>query len=547
MCGIIAFAKSTDDPSFVLDILKALQYRGYDSGGLCFQTTDHTKVQRKWLGGVPDLKLPSYDYTMGMAHTRWATHGKVNKKNTHPITSGNVTIVHNGIVENHQKYAGTRHTDTDTEAIATYINDRIMMGWSIVEAIEQAAEFFNNKMGAFVLHWDTVPRRSGLTPPVWNALFAYTDGPPLYYTRSGLICSNLEVLSGYEKEAFLIDSGGIVEISEGQIIRRKMGATLLDVPEIAIANFDEAYMPREIQEQLDLILDRKTYTKIIYADERTVMLGCGSSYYAAMVAACILRTEGYDVTAEYATEAQFNKRAKNYIFVSQSGETKDLIDFKRKYREQLKGKQLVYVQNKATSPLSQSFDYHGAVVVNIKAGPEIGVAATKTFTLSILSLLEIAGIKTKLSSIVKGIGDHWQHTLDHCKEMGEYIAGFKNVLILGTEEYYPLALEAALKFKEIAQIHAEAMPAAEIKHGPIALVDKNTLTLVLRSPRKAHGNKVEDNIRQIQARGGPVIDLVGQQWLLDTIIRFQLIALYATSFKGLDCDKPRNLAKTVTV
>jgi len=546
MCGIAAFINNEFGLNFLKDALTGLQYRGYDSGGIYLNwgkdlesTATIFDIRKRWEGPFSEEKLEKYSLPpapplFGLAHTRWATHGKSCAKNTHPIRYGRVVIVHNGTLENfeqHSTYIVNKgswlHTETDTEVIAAHIDLFIGHGSTLREAVEKTIEVLD-EIGAFVVCCDKSLE-----------IIAYTDGPPLFYTTNGLVCSSLEEFDGFSEYARAISPGVTMEFTN-KIIPWELdkAVEIISVPEKVekFTNTSTYNMFHEIKEQQGLIGQ-----PIPDLYERTVIVGCGSSYYAGMMAAVFLRNFDLDVSVEYATEAKYNRHVRNYILVSQSGESKDVLDFAKELNRASKlllGSNLdkiIIVQNKSISPLRQIFEVHDVDVVNINAGPEIGVAATKTFTATYLSLISAYG-PVKNMEVTDSV-------LDYCQLHGKMVSRFKNILVLGTESYYPLALETALKLKEIAQIHAEAMPAAEIKHGPIALIDKDTLTLVLNPPGN---NKVDNNIRQIGARDGVVINIESDS-LLDCVLKVQLISYFAALDKGLDCDKPRNLAKTVTV
>ncbi len=547
MCGIAAYINNEQGLEFLKSALVNLQYRGYDSGGIYLNWGKDKNIRKRWEGPFSEERLKLEQYSLppapplfGLAHTRWATHGKSCAKNTHPIRSGRVVIVHNGTLENFEQHS-TRivnkgawlHTETDTEVIAAYIDLFIGHGSILRDAVKKTIEVLDD-IGAFVVCCDKSVE-----------IIAYTDGPPLFYTINGLVCSSLAEFDGFSEYARAISPGSPIELTSEaityQLDKLELDKTveIISVPEKVerFTNTSTYNMFSEIKEQQGL-----TINPVPFLGQRMVIVGCGSSYYAGMMAAKFLREWDADVSVEYATEVQFCRLVDTYILVSQSGESKDVIDFAKRLNREWKQRLLtesdlsniIVVQNKDQSPLSQVFDGE-CEVVNIGVGPEIGVAATKTFTASYLSLIGAQGPINNMEVT--------DSVLDYCDLNGKMISRFKNVLILGTGEYYPLALEFALKLKEIAQIHAEAMPAAEIKHGPIALIDKDTLTVVLNPP----GNEqVENNIRQIAARDGVVINVESDS-LLDCVLKVQLISYFATLDKGLDCDKPRNLAKTVTV
>ena len=521
MCGIAAYIGKENAFDFISQALIKMEYRGYDSYGMRIGAKSFKRV------GAPSEFMPDdmHGY-IGIGHTRWATHGKVSIKNCHPVSCGGVHVVHNGTVENEQKHRERQGVDyqtgTDTEIIAVELFRNLDMSLDGLDDI-----------GSFVAMVDNV-----------DGLYVYRGSNPLYY-QDGKIASDLRAFKGI---VHVIPEDTFVFIKHN--FKAEKDWETVHVNEEVEENID-CHMQNEILTQPDIIKNLEL-TKEALPKGRIKFVACGSSYYAAMIAAWKINTErrGFDATAEYATEFVFTGHEDALVFISQSGETKDVIEALKQVITNDKGYfvggwkrvPIFILQNKERSTLSEACPFcENVKVINMDAGLEVGVAATKTFAATICQLLTLGGTQIDLSDIYDELSLGLHENKNEIKRLATAISCFKNVLILGSKAFYPLALEGALKLKEVAYIHAEAMPADEIKHGPIALIDEDTLSIVLGDI----SDKIENNVKQIESRGGTVIRLDGSWWT--TLIELQLLSYEIAMIRGLNPDKPRNLAKTVTV
>ncbi len=515
MCGIAAYVGEGNAFDFISQALIKMEYRGYDSYGMLID-----KQQHKALGAPSDTMPDFIEGNVGIGHTRWATHGEVSIKNCHPVTYIGCHVVHNGTVENVESHRirqrGTYSTDTDTEVIACELFRNIRLSTDALDEV-----------GSFVAMLDSV-----------EGLLVHRGSSPLYY-QEGRIASDLRAFEG---EVYVIPKGTHKLIKKDFEVPKDWSS--VDVDAEKEENI-ECFMKHEINSQSEIIKHLELPSLRI-PKTRVKLVACGSSYYAAMMAAYFMNTQcGYDATAVYATEFVFTGHEDALVFISQSGETKDVIDSlksvienPKSWKSHLTGRHkklpIYILQNKRESTLSQYCDY--CRTINIGVGLEVGVAATKTFTATVLQLCAMAGMEIDLNTISSSLKN-----TKNIETVARIIKMYSNVLILGSEEFYPLALEAALKLKEVAYIHAEAMPADEIKHGPIALIDEDTISIVIGDV----DNKIENNVKQIESRGGKVIRFDGGLW--ETLAELQHLSCDVALLRGLNPDKPRNLAKTVTV
>tara|TARA_A100001011_G_scaffold395878_1_gene492143 strand:+ start:309 stop:2147 length:1839 start_codon:yes stop_codon:yes gene_type:complete len=611
MCGIVGYIGNSNGIPVVIEGLKRLEYRGYDSAGLCYIKSNKFQLKKK-KGKVNDLEnLISKKYfgNIVMGHTRWATHGKPNNKNAHPHLSMNkkLAIVHNGIIENYDSLKegliqrGYKfQSETDTEVLINlieYVKNDLQV--SLTEAVQQA---LTQVIGAYSI------AVMDLNEP--NNIILAKKGSPLVIgvgKEEHYIASDPSPFLKYTKRAIYIDDGEVVEISKNKLsiltIDKKLKSPTIqkltmELEEIEKGGF-ETFMLKEIYEQPKSIVDtlrgriiQKTQTiKLRGFNEsvekfkkanRIIILGCGSSWLVGLVAEYII--EGLaklPVEVEYASEFRYRNPViyKNDIVIafSQSGETADTLSALELAKE--KGALVYGICNVVGSSISR--------LVNVgtftHAGPEIGVASTKAFTsqvsVSILIALAIAKLKKEISKNdfqeitdeLLSIHEKMKFTLSDCgntiRKIAKKYKNAKNALYLGRGVSFPVALEGALKLKEISYIHAEGYPAAEMKHGPIALIDENMPTIIIATNKRNY-EKIFSNAQEIKARNGKLIAIVAQgdgqiskiadhvievpktNYYLSPLINtipLQLFSYYIASLRGCDVDQPRNLAKSVTV
>ncbi|HVG14752.1 MAG TPA: glutamine--fructose-6-phosphate transaminase (isomerizing) [Chitinophagaceae bacterium] len=610
MCGIVAYIGPREAYPVILKGLKRLEYRGYDSSGVALMNSGLKVYKKK--GKVAELEeiLQGKDLhaNVGIGHTRWATHGEPSDRNAHPhlSNSGRLAMIHNGIIENYSQLKQelvrkgyTFHSDTDTEVLLNFIEDIVINNkGSLEEAVRIALK---RVIGAYVII--LVDQENP------DTLIAARKGSPLVIgigKNEHFLASDASPIIEYTKEVVYVNDYEVAIIKADELVLKNLGnerqtpfITKLDMELAAIEKGGyEHFMLKEIFEQPQTIhdclrgrLDANAGTITMsgiqkYADQimnanRIIMVACGTSWHAGLVAEYIFEELcRLNVEVEYASEFRYRNPVINkgdvIIAISQSGETADTlvaID-----NAKAKGAIILGVVNVVGSSIARLSD--GGAYTH--AGPEIGVASTKAFTAQ-LAVLTMIALKI---GYAKGVLDHDRYLRllreldaipdkvatvlqqkDAIKALAEKYKDYDNSLYLGRGYNFPVALEGALKLKEISYIHAEGYPAAEMKHGPIALVDEN-LPVIFIATRDSYHEKIISNMQEIKARKGKVIAVINEGdeqsiGLADDVITvpeadeilapmlsvvpMQLLAYYIGIAKGLDVDKPRNLAKSVTV
>ncbi len=613
MCGIVAYIGDRDAYPILIKGLQRLEYRGYDSAGVALLPEDSNLINvYKIAGKVIDLKEFTAEKDVsghvGMGHTRWATHGVPNTKNAHPHLSehGNLAIIHNGIIENYEtlkKELINRgyhfKSDTDTEVLIYLIDDiQKNTGESLEEAVRLALLEVVGAFAIVILSKDDstkiIAARKGSPLVIGvgeNEYFLASDATPIVeYTRNVIYLNDNE-MAVIQKDDLVIKTIGN-EIQTPYIQELEYNLEALEK-----GGF-EHFMLKEIFEQPQSIMDCLRGRVRIEADnvqlgglsrfentflnlKRIIFLGCGTSWHAGLVAEYLFEELArIPVEVEYASEFRYRNpvitSSDLVIAISQSGETADTLAALELARE--RGATIFGVCNVVGSSIPRMTD----AGVYTHAGPEIGVASTKAFTAQVtvltLMALKMAIIRGTLSEErihnilheLVGIPDKIKRVLDtddKIKKIAEIYKDAPNCLYLGRGYQFPVALEGALKLKEISYIHAEGYPAAEMKHGPIALIDENMPVIVVAA-NKMHYEKVVSNIQEVKARKGKIIAIVNEG---DTVIRdladhiieipetdevlsplisvvpLQLLAYHIAVMRGCNVDQPRNLAKSVTV
>lgn len=610
MCGIVAYIGPREAYPIILKGLKRLEYRGYDSSGVALQNKDLRVYKKK--GKVAELEdsLVGKDLHAhaGMGHTRWATHGEPNDRNAHPHSSasGRLAMIHNGIIENYTQLKqelirkGYRFTsDTDTEVLLNFIEDILQNNQCELEEAVRIA--LKRVVGAYVIVL--------LDKESPDTLIAARKGSPLVIgigKGEHFLASDATPIIEYTKEVVYVNDYELAILKADELILKNLGnekitpfVQKLDLEMAAIekGGYDH-FMLKEIFEQPDTIFDclrgrldvvKGTITmagiqqhidKLKNAN-RIIMIGCGTSWHAGLVAEYVFEELcRIPVEVEYASEFRYRNPVVHpgdvIIAISQSGETADTIVAIEKAKEN--GALILGVVNVVGSSIAR-ISHAGAYT---HAGPEIGVASTKAFTaqLAVLTMIALKIAKERgsidttrymqLLSELHVIPEKVKELLksnEAIKKLAEKYKDAKDALYLGRGYNFAIALEGALKLKEISYIHAEGYPAAEMKHGPIALVDK-TLPVVFVATKDSYYEKIVSNIQEIKARKGMVIAVIsqGDSTIADmaddtivipeadelmapmlSVIPLQLLAYYSGVAKGNDVDKPRNLAKSVTV
>jgi len=607
MCGIVGYIGTRPALPILLGGLKRLEYRGYDSAGVSVLNSGGIKTVKS-VGKIRvlenKLKGADFDGRSGIAHTRWATHGEPTESNAHPHLSadGNIALVHNGIIENYasvkkilESEGVTFASETDTEVIAHWVS-RFYKG-NLGEAVMAALESLEGTFGLAV-----VCRNNP------DVLIGARRGSPLILgvgVNECFLASDVSAIIGYTQKIVYLEDNDVVEISrndytiknlKGSPVSREVEDIEADL-EIAQKGSFPHFMLKEIFEQPEalrnctrgrLLIDEGN-AKLAGLDnamrelrdiERIIITACGTSYYASMVGEYLIEEwAGIPVEVEYASEFRYRNpiiSAKTLVLtVSQSGETADTLAALKEAKQ--KGATVLSICNVVGSTIARASD--GGVYLHV--GAEIGVASTKAFNAQVAVLALIAlllGRQRRLSheqgiEIARALNELpnlVEQTLklsDEIQAIAKSYYKSANFLYLGRHYHYPVAMEGALKLKEISYIHAEGYPAAEMKHGPIALIDAN-MPVVIVAPKDALFDKVVSNAMEIKARGGRLIIVTTSEnspldALADHIIRIpaanpalmpvvacvplQLLAYHIAVLRGNDVDMPRNLAKSVTV
>ncbi len=621
MCGIVGYIGPREAAEFLVVGLRRLEYRGYDSSGVATVTPEGKLTLVKTAGRIERLEAllsqSSAPGRIGIGHTRWATHGAPSDVNAHPHLGGNgaVALVHNGVIENFQALKQRLQTEgyrfqsaTDSEVVAHLIDSclkrqapvddmREVNYQPLVSAVQAALAQLQGTYGLAILfrQWPDVLIAARLGSPLvvgvgTNEHFVASDASPL-----GGYTDKIVYLADHELAVVTADSLRVIHRDQGHV-SHSVHVLDFQAGDIAKGGFAH-FMLKEIFEQPESIenamrgrLDRDAATSVfggfsltpqqLRAVNRIVMTGCGTSWHAGLVGEYQIEALArLPVEVEYASELRYrNPPLDNNTLVfaiTQSGETADTLAALREMKR--KGCPALGICNVVGSTIAQETD--GGFY--LRAGPEIGVASTKAFTsqCTVLAMLALYFGRLRHLSFTAGMRIIEQlqelpgkvrqalQCHDHVRQIAQKYAHCNNFLYLGRQFNFPTALEGALKLKEISYIHAEGYPAAEMKHGPIALVDENTPSVFLLPHGQVY-DKVMSNLQEIKARGGPVIAVVcagdteageladdiieipAVEELLQpmvTVIPLQLLAYHIAVARGCDVDKPRNLAKSVTV
>jgi len=613
MCGIVGYIGHREAYPVVIKGLKRLEYRGYDSAGVMLYDGSQLKVS-KTKGKVTDLEERAKEITtngtIGMGHTRWATHGVPNDTNSHPhvSNSGNLCIIHNGIIENYEplkkelvKRGYTFTSDTDTEVLVNLIEEvqkkeKAKLGKAVQIALNQVVGayaivvFDKTNPDEFVVARLGSPLAIGIGD---NEFFIASDASPfIEYTSNAVYLE--------DEEMAVVAMGkplSVRNIKDDSLVDPYVQELQMNLEQIEKGGYDH-FMLKEIYEQPNVIRD--TYRGRLLADEgiikmagiednlekflnaeRILIVACGTSWHAGLVAEYIFEEfTRIPVEVEYASEFRYRNPIINkkdiVIAISQSGETADTLAAIKLAKEN--GAFVFGVCNVVGSSISR--ETHAGAYTH--AGPEIGVASTKAFTtqITILTLIALRLAKAKgtlshtdfhrylqeLTIIPEKVAEALL-TNDVAQDIARVFKSSSNCLYLGRGYNFPVALEGALKLKEISYIHAEGYPAAEMKHGPIALIDEQMPVIVI-APKQGHYDKVVSNIQEIKSRSGRIIAVVtkGDVQVRDladyvievpdtadalspllTTIPLQLLSYHIAVMRGCNVDQPRNLAKSVTV
>ncbi len=617
MCGIVGAIAQRPVTEILLEGLRKLEYRGYDSAGLALLDDDSEIVRVRALGKVAELenKLAkvSHDGTLGISHTRWATHGEPAERNAHPhISKDRIAVVHNGIIENYeilreklQSMGYEFESDTDTEVVAHLIESNLDVGVSLLEAVKKSLK---ELQGAYAL--------GVISAQMPDELIVARQGSPLVIglgIGENFIASDIQAILPVTSRFIYLENGDVavvrrdgvtIEDEKGQQIEREIKqskACSLDseLGEYRHFMLKEIYeQPQAAQKTLEGRLGRNTIKDCIVVNEDSLashgdvrdtlarvkevqIVACGTSYHAGLIARYWMESLTdipchVEVASEYRYRRQAPRKDVLFVTISQSGETADTLAALDKIKS-LGCLASLSICNVAESSLQRESDYSLLTI----AGPEIGVASTKAFTTQLVALQLLIALlmqarndnQEKIAELVenlKKLPALLEQSLEHDKaieRMSEQFIEKHNALFLGRGDQYPVAMEGALKLKEISYIHAEAYPAGELKHGPLALVDSE-MPIIAVAPNTALLEKLKSNLEEVRSRGGVLylfadkragispqdnIQVIEMEEVPESIapiiytIPLQLLSYHVAVFKGTDVDKPRNLAKSVTV
>lgn len=607
MCGIVGAIADRDVVPVLIEGLKRLEYRGYDSAGIAVvEERDVRRVRRT--GRVAEMESAAlaegFHAQLGIGHTRWATHGGVTEANAHPHISQGVALVHNGIIENHEeqreRLRGLGYqfeSQTDTEVIAHLIHHYLKEGNDLLAALQLAVK---DLTGAYALA--VVSRKEP------DRMVCARMGCPLLVglgEGENFVASDVSAILQATRRVIFLEEGDTAEVSrDGVRVFDSANAEVareVHVSDVSLASLElgpyRHFMQKEIHEQpraladtIEAVIDGgfspelfgKNAEAVLRDVEGVQILACGTSYYAGLTARYWMEAiSGLPCSVEIASEYRYRAAYANprhlIVTISQSGETLDTMEA-LKYAKSLGHKHTLSVCNVPESAIPRASE----LVCYTRAGAEIGVASTKAFTTQLAALFQLCVVLGKLHGNVSAedeadyleqlrfLPGSVQHALNLEPQIAiwaEKFASKQNALFLGRGLHYPIALEGALKLKEISYIHAEAYPAGELKHGPLALVDA-AMPVVVIAPNDKLLEKVKSNMQEVRARGGELFVFTDQDsnftesegvhvirtprhaGVLSPIVHtipVQLLAYHTALARGTDVDKPRNLAKSVTV
>ncbi|WP_180059662.1 glutamine--fructose-6-phosphate transaminase (isomerizing) [Acinetobacter sp. YH12128] len=611
MCGIVGGVAERNISNILIEGLKRLEYRGYDSAGLALINQNQVLRERR-VGKVANLEQAVNESkvtgSLGIAHTRWATHGKPTEENAHPHLSGNAAVVHNGIIENYQElkddliargYVFT--SQTDTEVVAHLVNDALKTSKDLLEAVNKVVPQLKGAYALGIVHTDYP-----------DELITVREGSPLVIgvgIGENFISSDQLALLPITNRFIYLEEGDIARLTRNSIevfVNGVIAERPVKELDATVSNASKGeykhYMLKEIYEQPEAIKQtisqalngnalREDFLASAIEDfskiQQVQIIACGTSYHAGMIAKYWFE-QLIDLPCQVEIASEFRYRSPVivnntlYVCISQSGETADTLAALRDTQKRAAAKNLnittMTICNVATSSMVRETS-HSLLTL---AGPEIGVASTKAFTTQLAALmllvLKIGQIKKTISEeqIAKIVAELWHapkvilDTLQNNAEilrLSELFVEKQHCLFLGRGTHFPIALEGALKLKEISYIHAEGYAAGELKHGPLALVD-NDMPVVILAPQDDMLDKLKSNMEEVQARGGelfvfadensgiqgkdrqhvvsvPAVDAVLAPIVYS--IPVQLLSYHVAVLRGTDVDQPRNLAKSVTV
>ena len=608
MCGIVGAIAGRDVVPVLGEGLKRLEYRGYDSSGIAV-VEDHDVRRVRRTGRVSEMEAAAqsegFDSPLGIGHTRWATHGGVTENNAHPHISAGVALVHNGIIENHEQQRARLkalgyvfESQTDTEVIAHLIHHHLQQDNDLLRAMQRAVAELHGAYALAVISLKE-PDRKEVARMGCPLLVGLGEG-------ENFVASDVSAIVSETRRVIFLEEGDTADITReavqvydaaGAAVQRDIHMSYVSLASLELGPYRH-FMQKEIHEQpraladtLEGVTDLGRFDPQLFgADAMSVLdgidsvqiLACGTSYYAGLVARYWLEDiAGIPCSVDIASEYRYRKVVPNprqlIVTISQSGETLDTMEA-LKYAKAQGQDRTLSICNVPESAIPRA----SRLVFYTRAGAEIGVASTKAFTTQLAALFILTGTLAKLRGELDEAREaelidalrHLPGSVQHALNLEPQVAAWserfapkQHALFLGRGVHYPIALEGALKLKEISYIHAEAYPAGELKHGPLALVDSD-MPVVVIAPNDSLLEKVKSNIQEVRARGGEmfvfadadsnfsesegvhVIRTPRHVGVLSPIVHaipVQMLAYHAALARGTDVDKPRNLAKSVTV
>ncbi len=609
MCGIVGYIGKQESVPIIIDGLRRLEYRGYDSAGIAIVNKEGKLEIKRSVGKLKNLESAlegkGLKGTLGIGHTRWATHGRPSEENAHPHRAGGIVVVHNGIIENYiqlknrlMKEGCEFTSETDTEVICHLVNKFVKEGNKLEIAVRKALKEVQGSFAIGVIN-EKEP----------DVLIGARNGSPLVVgigDNENFIASDIPAILNHTRDVIFLDDNEMVVLSnkkysvtdlEGIPIEKEVNKVMWNAVMAEKGGYKH-FMLKEIHEQPRAIMDTirgriSQETGAVYLDEmklseseinglkKVIIVACGTSWHAGLVGKFMIEElvrlpVEVDIASEFRYRDPIVDKDVLFIAISQSGETADTLAALREAKK--KGARIVSICNVVGSTITR--ESNGIIYTH--AGPEIGVASTKAFTTQLTALFLLAVYLGKIRGKIDAksakillqelihIPTLVEDVLKYDKKTeelaGKYL-NYKDFLYLGRGINYPIALEGALKLKEISYIHAEGYPAGEMKHGPIALIDEDMPVVVLTAEDKVY-EKVLSNIMEVKARGGKVIAIASEgnkeiATKVDNVlyipkcyhaltpillsIPLQLLAYHIAVLRGSDVDQPRNLAKSVTV
>ncbi|MEQ8034620.1 glutamine--fructose-6-phosphate transaminase (isomerizing) [Xanthomonas sp. WHRI 6106] len=608
MCGIVGAIAGRDVVPVLIEGLKRLEYRGYDSSGIAVLDGDQVRRVRR-TGRVAEMaqaaQAEQFGATLGIGHTRWATHGGVTEANAHPHISAGVALVHNGIIENHEAQREklralgyTFESQTDTEVIAHLIHHHLGSAGDLLSALQRTVKELTGAYALAVMS-QAEPERFVCARMGCPLLIGVGEG-------ENFVASDVSAIVQATRQVIFLEEGDTAELRRDGVrifdgndapVERPLHLSDVSLASLELGPFRH-FMQKEIHEQpraladtIEAAIDAKGFPASLFGAnaeavlrdiEGVQILACGTSYYAGMTARYWIEAiAGLPCSVEIASEYRYRAAYANpkhlIVTISQSGETLDTMEA-LKYAKSLGHLHTLSICNVPESAIPRASE----LVCYTRAGAEIGVASTKAFTTQLAVLFQLTMVLGKLQGRIseaeeadyleqlRFLPGSVQHALNLEPQIMAWAERFspkENALFLGRGLHYPIALEGALKLKEISYIHAEAYPAGELKHGPLALVDA-AMPVVVIAPNDRLLEKVKSNMQEVRARGGELFVFADQDshfsesegvhvirtprhaGVLSPVIHtipVQLLAYHTALARGTDVDKPRNLAKSVTV